>query len=90
MQGISCDRCGAALLVGTNVRYVVSIDVRAAYDPMELTPDDIAEDHENEIRKLLRRIEGMTEDELQDSVHRAFKFDLCPVCQKTYIRKPLP
>jgi hypothetical protein len=82
--------CGGALLVGTNVRYVVSIDVRAAYDVMETTREEIEEDHAAEMKRLLARTEGMTEEELQDSVHRAFRFDLCPRCQKEYLKKPLP
>lgn len=90
MDGISCDRCGAALLVGTNVRYVVAIDVRAAWDPPEWTADDLQQDHAAEIRRILQKIEGASEQELQDQVHRAFKFDLCPPCQKTYLKRPLP
>jgi len=90
MHGISCDRCGAALLVGSDVRYVVTIDVRAAWDPLEMTREELAQDHAAEIRKLLLRIEGMTEEELMRQVHCSFRFDLCPACQRIYTAAPLP
>ena len=28
-------------------------------------------------------------EELEDSVHKAFKYDLCPACQRAYILNPL-
>lgn len=89
MDGLTCDVCGKALLVDQPVRYEVRIEVYAAYDPLELTPDDLTRDHRAAIRRLLARMEAMDPQELEDSVHKAFRFDLCPACQRRYLRDPL-
>ncbi len=88
-DGISCDSCGKSLLVDEDVRYVVKIDVRAAYDPLEITGDDVAADLDAERRRLLAELERLDPAEAMDQVHRAFAFDLCPPCQRRYLRKPL-
>lgn len=89
MNGISCDACGKGLLIDTDVRYVVRIDVRAAYDPLELGADDLQRDLAKEIDALLVEMEKADPRTLQDQVHRAFRFDLCPHCQRLYLRDPL-
>lgn len=89
MDGLTCDLCGKALLVDESVRYEVRIEVYAAYDPLELTPDDLTQDHGAEIRRLLARMEDMDPQELEDSVHKEFRFDLCRGCQRRYLRDPL-
>lgn len=90
MDGMTCDACGVALLVDSDVRYEVKIEVKAAYDPMELMPEDLAKDHAAEIARILERMKDVTEQEAMDQVYRVFKFDLCPPCQKRYLKKPLP
>ena len=88
-EGLTCDRCGKNLLIDESVRYTVRIEVFAAYDPMELTDDDLAKDHDAEIKKLLQKIQGMSEEEMMDSVYRRIVGDLCPPCQKQYLDDPL-
>ncbi|MBM4036338.1 MAG: hypothetical protein FJ291_31775 [Planctomycetes bacterium] len=90
MNRLSCDLCGAALLAGEPVRYEVRIQVYAAYDPLELTPDDLARDHRAEIRALLERLQDADPAELEESVYKDFRFDLCMACQRRYVRAPLP
>ena len=53
MNGISCDRCDKGLLIDEDVRYEAFIVVKAAYDPMEITDEDLNRDHESEMRRLL-------------------------------------
>lgn len=89
MDGADCDRCREPLLVRSDVRYEVKIEVKAAYDPMEITDDDLDRDHRAEMAELLRRMEGLTEQEAQNQVYRAFRFDLCPRCQREFIKNPL-
>ena len=90
MDGICCDRCGKGLLLEEDVRYQVHIVVQAAYDPMEITHDDLAKTSSSNWKNLLARLETMTEKEAQDQIHREFQFDLCPPCQKLYLETPLP
>ena len=90
MQGISCDRCDKSLLIDEDVRYEVRIVVQAAYDPMEITSQQLAETRPVDWKNLVEHLEKMTEDEMQDQVYRELRFDLCPGCQKDYLREPLP
>ena len=90
MEGIACDRCGAALLVGSDVRYEVRIEVKAAYDPMEITREDLKRDLRGEMARLIEKMSGMSKEEAEAQVFKSFKFDLCPPCQKLYVRAPLP
>ncbi len=90
MDHLTCDLCGKALLTDEPVRYEARIQVYAAYDPLELTPDDLARDTRAEIRALLERLRHADPQELEDSVHKEFRFDLCMACQRSYIRSPLP
>ena len=90
MDGFTCDRCGKGLLREESVRYELRIDVRAAYDPLELTSKDLARDLRGKADRLARDLENLSAEEAQDQVHRAFRFDLCPPCQKAYLKDPLP
>lgn len=89
-DGIRCDMCGGALLVDSEVRYEVKIEVKAAYDPLEITREDVERDLQAEIQRLLTQLQGMTPQEAQDQVYRVFRFDLCPPCQKIYLQRPIP
>ena len=90
MAGFCCDVCGKPLLVDSDVRYVVKIEVFAAYDPMELTDADLKQDRMKEIRDLAQRLSELEPQELEDQVYKSFQFDLCPECQRKYVKNPLP
>ena len=89
MDRLTCDGCGAPLLVESDVRYEVKIEVKAAYDPLEITSDDLAKDHTAEMTALIAKLQNVTEAEAMDEVYRSFRFDLCTPCQKKYLKKPL-
>jgi hypothetical protein len=72
------------------LRYVAKIQVYAAYDPLEITFDDLQQDVKAEIQKLLKQMQGKSEEELLREVFTSFEFDLCPACQKDYVSNPLP
>jgi hypothetical protein len=84
-----CDRCGRPIDQG-ELRYIAKVQVYAAYDPLEITFDDLMRDHTPEIEQLLRQCEGLTEEELMRDVHVQFQFDLCRACQRAYLENPLP
>ncbi|NLX58774.1 MAG: hypothetical protein GXY74_06765 [Phycisphaerae bacterium] len=90
MDGFTCDMCGKVLLADENTRYIVRIEVLAAYDPMELSADDVATDRRGEIQRLLDAMRQADPEALQDQVYRRMQFDLCPACQKRYLAHPLP
>jgi len=82
--------CGKLLLIDEDTRYIVDIKAYAAYDPMEITPDDLAQDHRKQMQKLLDDMKNKDTSELEEEVAAVFRFDLCPGCQKIYIKNPLP
>lgn len=83
-----CDGCGKEMRKG-DLRYTVKIDVRAAYDKMEISLADLVRDHRAELLALIERMEKKDPKDLEESVYKAFSLDLCPLCQRAYIRDPL-
>lgn len=90
MDGISCDRCGKGLLIDEDVRYLVRIEVKAAYDPLELTREDLDKDLRGEMKRLMEEAKKKPKGELENEVYKSFAFDLCPPCQRAYLKSPLP
>jgi hypothetical protein len=83
-----CDRCGQPI-EDRALRYIAKIQVYAAYDPLNIDFEDMTRDHTNEIKKILERCEGLSEEELMHDVYVDFQFDLCRPCQRVYIKDPL-
>ncbi|HLY09817.1 MAG TPA: hypothetical protein VKW04_10975 [Planctomycetota bacterium] len=88
MDRLTCDRCGNGLLLDAPVRYEVRIEVKSAYDPMELTEDDLANASEN-LKKAIDQVTRLSPDEAMDEVYKEFRFDLCRTCQKAFLKAPL-
>jgi hypothetical protein len=89
MIHFTCDLCGKALLADEETRYIAKIEVYAAYDPMEITGDDLEKDHEDEMQSLLDEMADMDAEELEGQVYQSFRFDLCPKCRAAFVRDPL-
>ena len=83
-----CDRCGKPIDSREN-RYLVRIEVLAAADPLEITAEDLAQDHSEEMDQLLGECEKLSEEELMRDVYVRLEFDLCRACQKVYLSNPL-
>lgn len=83
-----CELCGRPIPPGAG--YVVRIDVFADPELPPMTADDIAAaDLNKTLSALMRQIEGMSAEDLQDGVHRRFEYRLCGACQKSYLANPL-
>jgi hypothetical protein len=89
MIHFTCDLCGKTLLADEDTRYVVKIEVYAAYDPMEITGEDLAEDRTDEMQGLFEEMEGMDAEDLEAGVFKMFRYDLCPECHAAYLKDPL-
>lgn len=83
-----CDGCGVELEQNA-LRYTVEIDVRAAYDTIEVHLADLIRDHRAEILALIERLKQKSPQEVEESVYKHIKLDLCPSCQRAFIRSPL-
>ncbi len=84
----SCDLCKRKLDPNNDLRYVVKMEIYAAFDPAAADNDD-DRDHLEEIQDILERMEDTPGDELSDEVYQQLRFDLCPECRKKFIRNPL-
>ncbi|MCG3200012.1 MAG: hypothetical protein GHCLOJNM_04541 [bacterium] len=88
MQFYRCDGCGKGLKKH-ELRYTVKIDVRAAYDELEIGLADLIKDHDAEIRALLEQLSHRDPKEVEETVYKLIRLDLCPSCQKAFIKSPL-
>ena len=69
MIHFTCDMCGKTLLADEDTRYVVKIEVYAAYDPMEITSQDLSKDQE--YQELLDDLAKLDAEEAEEQVTRA-------------------
>ena len=88
MIAYCCDGCGKEMKKG-DLRYTVRIDVRAAYDELEIGLSDLVRDYRAEMLALIDRLRHKDPKEIEETVYKGFQFDLCPSCQRAYIRDPL-
>jgi hypothetical protein len=84
----TCDGCSREIPPKT-LRYRVTIDVRAAYDKLEIGLAELVRDHRQELLKLIDSLSTKSPDEVEQSVYKKLKLDLCPSCQKAYINDPM-
>ena len=83
----SCDICKRDLDPEQDLRYVVKMEVFAAFDPA--ADDDDDRDHLQEIQDILERMEDAESDHIGEDVFQQLRFDLCPQCRKKFLRDPL-
>ena len=83
-----CDGCGREI-EPKSLRYRVRIDVRAAYDQLEIGLAELVQDHRKEILALIEKLASKSTEEVEASVYKKFELDLCPSCQKAYLLNPL-
>lgn len=82
-----CDLCKRDIDPEEDLRYVVKMEIYAAFDPMQLDEDD--RDHLQEIQDVLERSEDLQSDQIGDDVYQQLRFDLCPDCRKKFLQNPL-
>jgi hypothetical protein len=81
--------CGRELDPQDELRYVVKIEVFAAFDPAATDAADDDCDHLEEIQEILERMEESASDQIGDDVYQQLRFDLCPECRKKFTKNPL-
>ena len=84
----TCDGCGREIPKGS-LRYSVRIDVQAAYEQAEVGLLDLVRDHRKELRALIGRLKKADAQQVEESIHKGLELDLCPSCQRAFIRSPL-
>lgn len=83
-----CDGCGKQLAQHA-LRYTVEIEVRAAYDTMKVHLSDLLRDHRADILALIEQLKVKNPRELEEGVYTNLTLDLCPACQRAFVRDPL-
>ena len=90
-KSIFCRLCGRRIDQDKG-HYVVRIEVYAAGEPPEKRiyhEDGGDDDFQSKVDKLLQEIAETNPLELENGVYKFFKFDLCRLCQREYIKNPL-
>jgi len=85
----SCDLCKRELDLEEDLRYVIKIEVYAAFDPTATSEDENDRDHLQEIQDILECLEDADDNQIGDDVYQQLRFDLCPECRKKFLQNPL-
>lgn len=85
----SCDACGCDLDPKSDLRYVVKMEVYAAFDPAVTDEEEDDRDHLEEIQDILERLEDADDPQIGEDVYQQLRFDLCPECRKRFMKNPL-
>lgn len=85
----TCDLCKKELDSHNDLRYVVKVEVFAAFDPAAVDSDEDDRDHLEEIQDILERMDDSADDQIGDDVYQQLRFDLCPECRRKFIKNPL-
>ena len=85
----TCDLCRRDLDPENDLRYVVKMEVYAAFDPSASDEEDDDRDHLQEIQDILERLEDDDGDRVGEDVYQQLRFDLCPECRKKFLKNPL-
>lgn len=84
----TCDCC-KRVLDPDDLRYVVKMEVYAAFDPLAVDDADDDRDHLQEIQEILQRSEEANDPAVGPDVYEQKRFDLCPECRKKFVSNPL-
>ena len=84
----SCDLCKRQLDPQEDLRYVVKMEIYAAFDPVTDQEED-DRDHLQEIQDILERLDDAESDQIGDDVYQQLRFDLCAECRKKFACNPL-
>ena len=85
----SCDLCGRNLDAHNDLRYVVRMEVYAAFDPVASDGEEDDRDHLQEVQDILERMEATESDQIGEDVYQQLRFDLCPECRRKFLKSPL-
>lgn len=84
-----CDLCHRDLDPEEDLRYVVKMEVYAAFDPMANDEENDDRNHLQEIQDILEQLDDDDSDQIGADVYRQLRYDLCPDCHKKFVKNPL-
>lgn len=83
-----CDKCGTRMGANDSQRFIVKIEVYAAAGHVDVTASD-DEQHESQLQRVMQELADADPDEIEDQTYRSFRFDVCDVCRRGLLAKPL-
>jgi hypothetical protein len=89
MLHYSCDLCKRPLDPEDELRYVVKLEVYAAFDPVLLDEPEKDCDHLDDLDEIIEQMEDLSSEHIADDVCQRLRFDLCPECRKRFLANPL-
>jgi len=84
-----CDICKQELDPEDDLRYVVKLEVYAAFDHAAVDEDDADCNHLQEIQDILEQLDDAEDDRIGGDVYQQLRFDLCPRCRRKFLENPL-
>ncbi len=84
----TCDCCKRSL-DPDDLRYVVKMEVYAAFDPGAIDELDDDRDHLQEIQEILQSSKEPLDEQVSRDVYEQLRFDLCPDCRQKLLKNPL-
>jgi hypothetical protein len=85
---LRCEHCSRPLQAGRGAFYLVRIEAVADPSPPVFDEEDFDRDFAIEIDQLLDRVRTLSEQDLEDQVHRQLAFLLCVPCYNRWIKNP--
>lgn len=85
-----CDLCGTKMAANDAKRYIVKIEAFAAAGPIEISNEELEKDHSQEIQRLIGELARQSQDQIEDSVYRALRYDLCTACHGRFLAQGKP
>ena len=67
-------------------RYILRIASYAAYDGLEINPQDLRKDFKKQMDSLIRKIRKRDKKSMDDEVCAGFEFTVCKNCRERFIR----
>ncbi len=86
---LHCKLCSRDIHPGRGDYYLVRIDAVADPQPPIITQEDLDQDVGAEIERLIRRINRMSEQQLEHQVYRKKVIYLCVTCFNRWIENPV-
>ena len=88
MPRFICDRCG--MTIPPHAHSIVKIEIYADPTLPDISADELEEaDYAKRMADLLKEMESLSQEQLEDAVHWQRDFKICRSCQLHLIKNPL-
>jgi hypothetical protein len=79
----TCQTC-KGLIPAYTTAFTLQLRMFAEAGPLDITPDDLAEDHQRRMEELVKEMEDENPQELMDQVFESYTLTICPKCRTEF------